>query len=65
MRLAMFLPPQPNEVWRLAVQLGVTHAVAALPRLVPRGPPVWDFSSFLLLRQRFADAGLNLSVIEN
>ena len=65
MRLAMFLPPQPNEVWRLAVQLGVTHAVSALPRLVPGGPPVWDFSSFLLLRQRFADAGLNLSVIEN
>ncbi|TMD59805.1 MAG: TIM barrel protein [Chloroflexi bacterium] len=65
MRLAMFLPPQPNEMWRLATQLGVTDAVSALPRLLPAGPPMWDFSSFLLMKQRFADAGLTLSVIEN
>jgi hypothetical protein len=26
MRLALFLPPQQNEMWRLAVQLGVTQA---------------------------------------
>jgi mannonate dehydratase len=61
----MFLPPQPNEMWRLAVQLGVTDAVSVLPRLLPTGQPVWDFSSLLLMKQRFADAGLTLSVIEN
>ncbi len=65
MRLAMFLPPQPNEMWRLAVQLGVTDAVSGLPRPVLGGPFVWDFSSLLHLKQRFADAGLTLSVIES
>src|SRR2546428_830909 len=65
MRLAMFLPPQANEMWRLAVQLGVTDAVTGLPRQLPAGPLVWDFSSLLHLKQRFADAGLTLSVIES
>ena len=64
MRFALFLPPQANEMWRLAVQLGVTDAVTGLPRQSPGGPLVWDFSSLLHLKQRFADAGLTLSVIE-
>lgn len=65
MRLALFLPPQPNEMWRQAVQLGVTDAVSGLPHSVPEGPFVWDFPSLLHLKQRFADAGLTLSVIES
>ncbi len=65
MRIALFLPPQTNEMWRLAVQLGVTDAVTGLPHQVPGGPMVWDFPSLLLLKQRFADAGLTLSVIES
>ena len=65
MRFALFLPPQANEMWRLAVQLGVTDAVSGLPRPVLGGPFVWDFSSLLHLKQRFADAGLTLSVIES
>src|SRR5438128_10228149 len=63
MRLAMFLPPQPNEMWRLAVQLGVTDAVSGLPRPVLGGPFVWDFSSLLHLKQRFGDVGRTLSGI--
>ena len=65
MRFAFFLPPQPNEMWRLAVQLGVTDAVTGLPRQLPGGPFVWDFSSLLHLKQSFADTGLALSVIES
>src|SRR2546425_3079825 len=64
MRLAMFIRQQPSELWRLAVHLGVTDAVTGLPRQLPAGPLVWDFSSLLHLKQRFADAGLTLSVIE-
>ncbi len=65
MRLAMFLPTQPTEMWRLAVQLGVTDAVTGLPQQLPGGAFVWDFLPLLHLKQRFADAGLTLSVIES
>ncbi len=65
MRFAWFLPPHPDEMWRLAVQLGVTDAVSGLPSKEPGGPRRLDFLSLLHLKQSFADAGLNLSVIES
>ncbi|GBD18116.1 Mannonate dehydratase [bacterium HR27] len=37
MELALILPPWPNERWRLALQLGVTHAVTTLPGHVAGG----------------------------
>src|SRR5947208_3175304 len=65
MRLALFLPPQPTEMWRLAAQLGVTDAVGSLPRGRDGVTPLWDYLSLLHMQQRFADAALNLSVIES
>ncbi len=65
MRLSLFLPAQPTEMWRLAVQLGVTHAVASLPIHHSTGTQAWDFLSLLHMKQRFADAGLTVSVIES
>lgn len=64
MRLALFLPSQPTEMWRLGVQLGVTDAVTVLP-MGRDGYRVWDYLSLLHMKQRFADAGLNASVIES
>lgn len=63
MHFAFFLPQQPDELWRLAPQLDVTHAVTGVPHRRP-DTTTWDFASFVQLKQRFADAGLNLSVIE-
>jgi len=37
MELALILPPWPNERWRLALQMGVTHAVTTLPGHVAGG----------------------------
>jgi mannonate dehydratase len=65
MRLALFLPPEPNEMWRLGVQLGVTDAVTSLPRSRTGSAPTWDFLPLLHMKQRFADAGLTVSVIES
>lgn len=65
MQLALFLPPQPTEMWTLAAQLGVTDAVSSLPRGRDGTSPTWDYFSLLHMRQRFADAGLHLSVIES
>uniref|UniRef100_A0A831WYV4 mannonate dehydratase n=1 Tax=Thermorudis peleae TaxID=1382356 RepID=A0A831WYV4_9BACT len=87
MDLALILPPYPNERWRLALQLGVTHVVTTLPfpvtgahmawsqpgapqPIVPRDVPPpeqrpWDYLPLLHMQQRFADAGLTVSVIES
>jgi mannonate dehydratase len=65
MQLALFLPPQPTEMWTLAAQLGVTDAVSSLPRERDGTTSTWDYFSLLHMRQRFADAGLRLSVIES
>jgi mannonate dehydratase len=53
------------EMWRLAVQLGVTDAVTTLPLHRRSGEVCWDYLSFLHLKERFADAGLQVSVIES
>lgn len=65
MRLALYLPPWPTEMWTLAAQLGVSDAVTGLPRAEPLAPPAVDFLSLLHLKQRFADAGLDATVIED
>jgi mannonate dehydratase len=64
MRFAWFLPPQPGELWTLAVQLGVTDAVSGLP-YGSNSSRAWDFQALLHMQQAFADAGLHLEVIES
>jgi len=63
MQLAEYLPPFPNLTWTLAVQAGVTHAVSQVPPDGPDGPG-WDYLPLLRMKTRFADAGLDLAVIE-
>jgi mannonate dehydratase len=65
MRLALYLPSMPNEMWTLGVQMGVTDAVTTLPHATAGGPQVWDLMSMVQLKQRFADAGLDATVIES
>jgi len=61
MRIALVLPQLNEANLRLAVQIGATDIVSALP--TPAGE-VWRFTDFLRLRTRVNDAGLKLSVIE-
>ncbi|MEQ4210129.1 mannonate dehydratase [Actinopolymorpha sp. B9G3] len=63
-KLADALPAERSQMWDLCRQLGVDHAVASVPE-GPGHPPPWDFDHLFRLRQRFADAGLKLSVIES
>jgi mannonate dehydratase len=65
MKFALFLPPEPNEMWRLAAQLGVTEAVTGIPRVRPEATLSWDFLPLLHMKQRFADMGLTVAVIES
>lgn len=65
LKLAFFLPTEPNEMWDLAVQMGVTEAVTGLPRN-PRGSGVAvDYMSLLHLKACFGDAGLKVAVVES
>ncbi len=68
MRLAMVSRPLAEADLQLAKQLGMTDVVSTLPG-VPMVPereqgPAWSYMDLLHLRQRVADAGLTLSVIE-
>jgi mannonate dehydratase len=65
MRLALHLRPWPTEMWTLGAQLGVTDAVTGVPAAGPGMPRHWDILSLVQLRQQFADAGLNATVIED
>lgn len=62
-QLAEVLPPFPTQTWDLARQAGVTHAVTSVPEPTLDGES-WDFLPLLRMQQRFADAGLELAVIE-
>ncbi len=65
-RMAEMLPPEPTSLWALALQAGVTDAVSGT-----RGNPFadqdekpWDLMPLLRLKNRFAEEGLTLSVME-
>lgn len=63
MQLAEALPPYPSTLWTLAQQAGVTHAVTQVPPDGPDGPG-YDYIPLLRMKNRFADAGLDVQVIE-
>lgn len=64
MKIAEALPAYHTPLWDLCQQLAVTHAVASVPE-GPDQPPAWDFDHLLRLKQRLADAGFDLVVIES
>ena len=63
MKIAEILPQYPDRLWSFARQTGATHAVARVPAH-PNGQSSWEYLDLLHLKNRFADAGLKLEVIE-
>jgi mannonate dehydratase len=63
-KIADALPAQPSRMWDLARQLGLDYAVTSIPE-GPDQPPPWDFDLLFRIKQRFADSGLKLRVIES
>lgn len=64
MRLGEFMSSRPNRLWPLAKQMGLSHAVTGLP-WEERGEKPWDLMPLIRMKQRFADAGFDLQVIES
>lgn len=63
MKIAWYLPALPDPKWKVAKQLGVDYAVAALPQEKYYMKP-WDFKAMLYMKENLADAGFRLEVIE-
>lgn len=64
MILADFLPPKPDRSWKLAAQIGVTHAIVkAAPELTGLKPPS-DIDSLRAVQKRFQEAGFTLAGME-
>lgn len=64
-RLAdVFRGEEPNQLWQIAPQIGVTTAVTGIPD-GPDDPPAWDFEHLRTIKERFTAAGLDLQVIES
>ena len=65
MLLAEYMPPHPSPLWVMANQLGVTHAVSSVPGYGRDEPPTGSTLAALReQRERFADHGLDLMVLE-
>jgi mannonate dehydratase len=63
-KIAEFLPAQPNRLWRLARQIGVRHAICkCAPELTGLNPP-WDIDALRTVQRRFTDAGYALHGLE-
>ena len=64
MQLAEFFSSQPSQLWQLAKQMNVNYAVGGLPWEEKTEKP-WDLMPLIRMKQRYADHGLTLSVIES
>jgi len=62
MRFAIALKPDIDEMWHHSKQMGLEDAVAISG---PRADlPLWDFRTAALVKKRYEDFGLNVSVVE-
>lgn len=66
LRIAEFIDPTPNPVWKLAQQCGVTSAVGGLPfDYLEAGERVCDLAPLRRMKERYEAAGFTLDVIES
>jgi mannonate dehydratase len=63
MKPAVILPTEQDERWNLAKQVGVTDAVVHTLE-IGDGQRFWDYDTLLRMRNSFANAGLDIAVIE-
>jgi mannonate dehydratase len=66
LEIAEFIPPTVSPLWKLAKQAGVDLAVGGLPPDdLLQGDEPWDLGPLTRTKQRYADGGFELRVIES
>ena len=60
MILTDFLPAKPDLSWKLAQQIGVTHAVCKCAPDLTGLPPPWKMDTLRTIQQRFTEGGFTL-----
>jgi len=60
---ALILPPEPDERWELAAQMGVTDAVVH-PLEIGDGTRFWEYERLQRIANWLEDVGIDLSVVE-
>src|SRR5690242_2290485 len=66
LEIAEFIPPNATPLWKLAKQAGVDLAVGGLPPDdLLGGDKPWDLAPLIRTKQRYADGGFDLRVIES
>jgi len=64
LKLAEFLPAQPDRLWDWSRQMGVRHAICkCAPELTGLNPP-WDIDALRTIQRRFKEAGFTLHGLE-
>lgn len=63
-RIAEVLRPEKSVLWDICKQLDVQDVVTGIPD-GDGFPPAWDYDYLLSIKQKYADAGLNVQVIES
>lgn len=64
MKIAEFLPAQPNRMWALARQMGVRYAICKCAFELTRMNPPWDIDVLRTIQRRFTEAGFTLCGLE-
>lgn len=65
LRIAEFIPPKPQPLWRLARQAGVDLAVAGLPfDMLEPGERICDLAPLTRMKAMYEEAGFTIEVIE-
>lgn len=64
MFLIEFLPPRPDPLWRLAVQMGIRHCVVKTDPRWTRLPPPSEIATLRTIQRELADAGITLIGLE-
>lgn len=62
--LIEFLPPRPDPLWTLAVQMGISHCVVKTDPCWTRLPPPSDPATLATIQRELAEAGLTLIGLE-
>jgi D-mannonate dehydratase len=64
MILTDFLPAQPDRSWKLAAQVGVTHAIVKPAAELTGLKPPSDIDSLRVIQKRFKESGFTLTGLE-